>query len=126
MWPYKEISREGFEKVKDHIEEIMVAHGAVPFDIELPYEQITANYIDEKTKIVCQKSRRIYRFNDLYYRLDEVCFPDRPFIVAEIGTYEELMNNTMEDADPFPYNLSDEEFEDEVSYFLNEKPYPED
>ena len=116
MWPYKEISREGFEKVKDHIEEIMVAHGAVPFDIELPYEQITANYIDEKTKIVCQKSRRI----------DEVCFPDRPFIVAEIGTYEELMNNTMEDADPFPYNLSDEEFEDEVSYFLNEKPYPED
>ena len=107
MWPYKEISREGFEKVKDRIEEIMIAHGAALFDIELPYEQITTNYIDEKTKIVCQNSRRIYRFNDLYYRLDEVCFPDRPFIVAEIGTYEEYVKeeNRLSDHVPLIFDI---------------------
>lgn len=27
MWPYHEITREEFEKIKDHIEEIMIAHG---------------------------------------------------------------------------------------------------
>ena len=33
---------------------------------------------------------------------------------------------TMEDAEPFPYDLSWEELDDEVSYFLGEKPYPDE
>lgn len=48
----------------------------------------------------------------------------KPFIVAEFGTYDELMKNNMEDADLFPWDLSEEELEDEVSFFLDERPYP--
>ncbi len=59
-----------------------------------------------------------------YYRIDEVCFDKKPFIVAEVGTQDELMKNTMEDATPFPWDLSEKEMEDEVSFFLGEKPYP--
>lgn len=43
------------------------------------------------SEIVCNTKRRIFKYNDLYYRIDEVCFPDKPFIVAEIGDYDELI-----------------------------------
>ena len=124
MWNYTDITREEFERIKDHIEEIMVAHGAVVQDIELPYTQKTTTFQKDSDAIVWESSRKAYKFEDLYYRIDEVCFLGKPFIVAEIGTYDELMKNTMEDADPFPWDLFEEEMENEVSYFLGEKPYP--
>ena len=123
MWPYTEITREDFERIKDHIEEIMVAHGAVPIDVDLPYEQGSTSYSEDQI-VEWKSNRKVYKFKDLYYRIDEVCFK-KPSIVAEIGDYDELMKNIMEDADPFPYDLTDQEFEDEVSYFLGEKPYPQ-
>ena len=110
MWKYTDITRDEFEKIKDHIEEIMVAHGATVQDIT--------------DASVWGSHRKAYKYKDLYYRIDEVCFPKKPFIVAEVGTYDELMKNVMEDADPFPWDLSEEEMEDEVSFFLCEKPYP--
>lgn len=126
MWFYKDISREEFEKIKDQIEEIMIAHGAVVTDIESPYNQGTITLNAGPDDVFWEDNRRFFKFRDLYYRLDEVCFPEKPFIVAEVGTYEEVMNNTMEDADPFPYDLSGEGFDNEVSYFLGEKSYPDE
>ena len=38
---------------------------------------------------------------------------------------DELMNNIMEDMDPFPYDLSDAELLNEVKCSLGIKPYPE-
>ena len=35
------------------------------------------------------------------------------------------MKNCMEDADPFPYDLSEEELMNEVKYTLEIDPYPE-
>lgn len=125
MWPYKSITREEFEKIKDHIEEIMIAHGAEVVDIKLPYTQKTTS-LSGDFEITCDAKRRVFKYNNLYYRINGVCFPDKPFIVAEVGDYDELIKNIMEDASPFPYDLSEEEFDDEVSYFLEEKPYPED
>ena len=50
---------------------------------------------------------------------------NKPFIVIECcGTYEELMKNMMDDADPFPYDLSEEELLNEVKYSLGIEPYP--
>lgn len=37
-------------------------------------------------------------------------------------TYNDLINNTMEDADPFPYDLSDDELENEVKCSLGIAP----
>ncbi len=124
MWTYTDITRDEFERIKDHVEEIMVAHGAVVEDIVLPYSQKTTTVHKDSDAIVCESHRKVYKYKDLYYRIDEVCFDKKPFIVAEVGTYDELMKNTMEDADPFPWDLSEEEMEDEVSFFLGEKPYP--
>ena len=124
MWKYTDITRDEFERIKDHIEEIMVAHGAVAQEIDLPYSQ-TATTVQKDSDVIVRKShRKVYKYKDLYYRIDEVCFDKKPFIVAEIGTQDELMKNTMEDATPFPWDLSEEEMEDEVSFFLGEKLYP--
>ena len=38
----------------------------------------------------------------------------------------ELMNNIMDDAEPFPYDLSYEELCDEVKYSLGIEPYPQE
>ncbi len=124
MWKYTDITRDEFERIKDHIEEIMVAHGAVAQEIDLPYSQTATTVQKDSDVIVRESHRKVYKYKDLYYRIDEVCFDKKPFIVAEIGTQDELMKNTMEDVTPFPWDLSEEEMEDEVSFFLGEKLYP--
>ena len=124
MWKYTDITRDEFERIKDHIEEIMVAHGAVAQEIDLPYSQTATTVQKDSDVIVRESHRKVYKYKDLYYRIDEVCFDKKPFIVAEIGTQDELMKNTMEDSTPFPWDLSEEEMEDEVSFFLGEKLYP--
>lgn len=124
MWKYTDITRDEFERIKDHIEEIMVAHGAEVQTIDLPYSQKTTTVHKDSDAIVWESHRKVYKYKDLYYRIDEVCFDIKPFIVAEFGTYDELMKNIMKDADPFPWDLSEEELDDEVSFFLGEKPYP--
>ena len=121
MWKYTEITRDEFEKIKDHIEEIMVAHGAVAQDIDLPYFQKTTTFDAKCDPTVWEVTRKAYKYKDKYYRIDEVLFAKKPFIVPEIGTYDELMTNAMEDAEPFPFDLTQQEMEDEVSYFLGEK-----
>ena len=45
------------------------------------------------------------------------------FSVLEVGNYEELVKNIMEDADPFPYDLTDNELLNEVKYSLGIEPY---
>lgn len=55
--------------------------------------------------------------------MDEVCFPKKPFIVFECGTYEELLKNIMEDMDPFPYDLSEQDLCLEVQVALRLKDY---
>ena len=124
MWPYKEITREDFERIKDYIESIMIAHGAIALDVDLPYDQKSTS-VSGDWKIEWTGYRKTYQYKDLYYRVDEVCFPGKPSIVIELGTYDELMKNIMEDGPAFPYDLSEEEFDDEISYLFGEKPYPE-
>ena len=48
--------------------------------------------------------------------MDEVLFEDKPFIVLVCGTLQELMNNTMEDLDPFPYDLENDEIRNGIKY----------
>ncbi|MDE6594045.1 MAG: hypothetical protein K2K57_13415 [Oscillospiraceae bacterium] len=123
MWFYENVTREEFEKRKDFTEKVMLEAGAEIFDVKLPYEQKTVRVIGD---IAHERysQRRVFRFEDEYYRVDEVLFPEKPFIVIEAGTLEELMNNIMWDVEPFPYDLSDEEISNEVKYSLGILPYP--
>lgn len=120
MWNYESVTREEFEKVKDKIEEFIIMLGGREFPAELPYIQSETSY--SGNNVVEHISKRpIYEFNGEYYRVTEMCFK-KPFVVIEGGTYDELIKNIMEDANSFPYNLSDAELLNEVKYALEMEP----
>lgn len=118
MWPYTVVSREEFEKRKDFVDKVLRDLGCEVIRIRLPYRQkSTMHSADFEEAWVSQ--RPIYRYNNCYYRIDEVLFKEKPFIVLECGvTMDEVIRNTMEDADPFPYDLSDEDMTEEIKYTL--------
>ncbi|MGN1423761.1 MAG: hypothetical protein ACI4XA_10315 [Oscillospiraceae bacterium] len=123
MWFYENVTREEFEKQKDFVEKTMLELGAEKNEIELPYVQKTTSYVRQYIE-THYSQRGIYFFKDTFYRVDEVLHYKKPFIVLECGTFQELINNTMEDAEPFPYDLSDEEIRNEVKYSLGIEEYP--
>ena len=99
--------------------------GGNKVSVDFPYEQKTCSYIGNEV-IDNVSARTVFEYGGEYYRVDEVCFKDKPFIVIECGTYDDLMNNSMEDADPFPYDLSDDELVNEVKYTLGIESYPKE
>lgn len=106
MWIYDSISRLEFENRKDFVERIMRDLGCEPVQIS---------------------ERTVYWFKDEFYRVDEVLFPEKPFIVLEYAaTSDEVQRNIMEDCEPFPYDLSDDETTNEVRYSLGIEQYPKD
>lgn len=125
MWIYKFVSRENFEKRKDFVDTILRKSGCTTANIKLPYEQNTTMHTADFTETFISK-RPLYQYKTCYLRIDEVLFPKKPFIVLEFAdTIEEVQNNIMEDADPFPYDLSDDEIVQEVKYSLKIEPYPQ-
>lgn len=114
MWPYKGVSRKQFEERKDFAEHVLLALGAEKIDIELPYINTTTT-IGKDYKDTAPDGRSVYQYKDRYYRIDEVLFPVKPFLVFEIATDIEIVyKNGMEDNDPFPYDLTDEEIWEEM------------
>lgn len=125
MWIYECVTREEFESIKDKVEKFIVMLGGNAVSVDLPYEQRTRSYSGNDI-VENISTRSAYEYMGQYYRVDEVCFSGKPFIVIECGTYDELINNGMEDADPFPYDLTEDELLKEVKYTLRIEPYPED
>ena len=123
MWIYESVTRQEFESIKDVVETYIVMLGGNKVSIELPYEQRTRSSVGNDF-VENISTRPVFEYKGEYYRVDEVCFPGKPFIVIECGTYEELINNVMEDADPFPYDLTEDELLKEVKYSLGIEPYP--
>lgn len=117
MWKYNCVTRQEFEAIKDKIEKYIVMLGGNMAAVNLPYEQRTVS-CSGNDAVENISIRPAFEYNGYYYRVDEVCFSDKPFIAIEYGTYNELMNNAMEDAEPFPYDLPEEELLNEVKYSL--------
>lgn len=59
--------------------------------------------------------QRVYKLGSDYIRVDRVFFPQKPFIVLE---FSDMFDGPYEDADPFPYDLPEDEFEYEVRFSL--------
>lgn len=118
----KVITREELERRKDFVEEILVSLGGEPVDIKLPYKNKVTS-IGEDYTVKCVSERKVYKFTGGvygggYYRVDEVIF-SKPFIVFEYSRdLDGVLRNIMEDCDPFPYDLPDEEIIMEVKYTL--------
>ena len=125
MWRYKCVTKQEFESIKDKIENFIIMLGGNEVSVDLPYEQRTVSY-SENDIVENISTRSAFEYKGQYYRVDEVCFSDKPFIVLECGTYDDLMNNVMEDIEPFPYDLTENELLNEVKYSLRIEPSPED
>ena len=124
MWIYDSVTRQEFESIKDIVEKYIVTLGGNKVSIALPYEQRTRSYIGNDF-VENISTRSAFEYKGEYYRVDEVCFPNKPFIVIECGTYDELINNVMNDSDPFPYDLTEDELLKEVKCSLKIEPYLE-
>lgn len=125
MWGYTSVSREEFEKRKELVAQIMRELGCEAVNLELPYEQKTTT-IGLGIEETFVSNQPVYKFKNGYYRIDEVLFGEKPFIVLEYAeTEEEVKRNAMEDCDPFPYDLSDDDICNEVKYSLGIEPYPQ-
>lgn len=123
MWFYNNVTREEFEKKKDLVEKIILELGAKEYEIDLQYDVKTTSYV-ENHKETYYSQRGVFSFKDEFFRVDEVLFNDKPYIVLECGTLQQLINNTMDDTNPFPYDLSDEEIRNEVKYSLGIEKSP--
>lgn len=123
MWIYESVTRQQFESIKDIVEKYIAMLGGNKVSIQLPYKQITRSYVG-KGFVENISTRPVFEYKGEYYRVDEVCFPGKPCIVIECGTYDELINNVMDEAMPFPYDLTEDELLQEVKYSLGIQPYP--
>lgn len=125
MWNYRSVSRREFEKRKAFVAQSMLKLGCEAVEIALPYKQKTISC--GKSEETWISKQPIYKFKSGFYRIDEVLFPEKPFIVLEYSdTLEEVKMNIMEDLEPFPYDLSDEKIRKEIEYSLGIEPYPQD
>lgn len=91
--------------------------------IHPPYQAGSVS-VGEDYSVKNDSDRTVFQYGEEYFRVEEICFPHKPCIVIEYGNDEDLMNDTMIDAEPFPYDLSREEIELEVKYSLGILPYP--
>lgn len=123
MWFYKNVSRAEFERRKNQIGQIMLELGCEI--VELPHENKLTSYVNDFSE-EWVSIRPTYKFQNGFYRIDEVLFPDKPFIVLAFAeTADEVIRDIMEDCDPFPYDLPDDETAKEVKYSLGIEPYPQ-
>lgn len=119
MWIYDNHSEEKHKRAKHRVEEIAVELGA-EFVCTKKQKFVTyvgSNVVEEELDI------NIYKYENDYFDVEAHYQLDRPFIVLSFGKNTEILGD---DADPFPYNLPDEELIMEVKYSLGIDPYPED
>ena len=98
------------------MERLLTRLGAVPTDLGPPHLVSSCGAGGKETFL---SRRTVYRFEDSFYRVDELLFREKPFLVMECASREEeVQNNTMEDAAPFPWDLGEEEILAELRELL--------
>lgn len=116
MWPYASVTRQQLEEKKDLVERLLVQLGAVPTDLGRPHPVSSYGAGVAETFF---SDRRVYRYGGSFYRVDEVLFREKPFLVVECaGREEDVRSGGMEDADPFPWDLGEEELLEELRELL--------
>lgn len=115
-WTYPYILRYQFEQKMEYVESLLVRMGAVPLNYYVTQKVPRNGKVVYRTVI---PRRMIYRYKNVLLQVNEVLFPDKPFIVIRwTNRLDRINQNMMESFDPFPYDWSREKMVEEVMYLL--------
>ena len=119
MWPYKNHSEEEYNKVIEFVQAYAVSLGA---EYVCSKTEKFTTYWRENYAVQENSDMKIYKFGEEYFWVEHHYLPSGPFIVFSFG---DSIENIVDDAEPFPYDLDKEELEAEVRYSLGIEEYPE-
>lgn len=121
FWLYSDIDQTEYLAQIVHVEDILQKYGAEY--IEDSIEENT--WVFKNGSSVSEMARqRVWKRENEYIRVDKLYFPKKPFLVLE---FSDCIEGPYEDADPFPYDLSETELEQEVRISLGiDSPLPAD
>ena len=93
------------------VEELLLRYGAVPAGTS---RELAATVYSDGSSVREQREKQLWRLGADYIRMDWMYF-QKPFLVLEFSDRPE---GPYEDADPFPFDLPDDELEEEVRFAL--------
>lgn len=118
-WPYEDHSEEDYYNAVDFVEKYAEALGAKL----ICTKEEKFNTYSGAGHILEVNEMRIYQYKDEYFWIEDHFLEEKPFMVFSFG---DTIDTIFEDAEPFPYDLSEEELKAEVRYSLGIEPYPKD
>ena len=111
-WIYVSISRENFLKRIAFAEKLIEKYGA-KYVKSIEYEGYWT--LKDGTNAFEKIQKNVFHLSKEFIRVDWIYFPEKPFIILE---FSDKIDGPYEDADPFPYDLPDNEFEYEIRFSL--------
>lgn len=111
MWPYKNHSEEEYYRVIEYVQSYAESLGAEYVCSKL--QKFTTYWNDKDIQETTEL--KIFKYNGEFFWVENHFLPERPFIVLSFG---DSIDSIFEDADPFPYDLSEDELKKEVRYSL--------
>ena len=103
---------EDFQEKIAFAEKLLEKYGA---EYVIDFEERTFWTLKDDTHDYENIQKRIYKLGEEFIRVAWVYFTQKPFIVLE---FADKIDGPYEDADPFPYDLADDEFEYEIRFSL--------
>lgn len=95
MWRYTQVTEEAVGKRIQVVEEFLASLGLMEVDM---------------TKYASYCGRTVLKNESGYFRVDKVSYETKPFLVIEWAeNISSVLDDTMEDVDPFPFDLPDDE-----------------
>lgn len=90
-------------------------------DVKLCWRKAERMFRKFGAEQITLRSGRCWMLNGVYFRLDVIKFPSKPFLVIEwTDELEEAENHVFGELNSFPYDLDDEELAREVKHVLYE------
>jgi hypothetical protein len=112
MWPYDDHDENEYYEVIAFVEEYAQSLGAEYICTkEETFTTYSGNRLIKETL-----DMNIYKYGEEYFWVEHHYTPGCPFIVFSFGDSIDSVGN--DDAEPFPYNLDEEELKAEVRYSM--------
>lgn len=108
QWPYSFVTKEEFDKRIKYVEELLQKYGAEYIGES---HRVGTWILKDGSKAYENIEKCIWKRENEFIRVDWVYFSEKPFLVLEFSYKQE---GPYEDADPFPYDLSNEKLEQEI------------